>query len=325
MAWPRTIRFRYSLRALLVFLTLLALWGGYHANRAIRERKAEEVLARRHASFMYGPKLSGQGWQRALAFGYQRLVQLVWRERFITYVSLSAPLDSEVLGALEALPHVEEMILQPRGLSKEDNVLLVQQSVIAKDTFPEGAIAQILSRPNLTSLGLSLWILSDDDCTKIAKHQQLKWLGIDGSLVTEDGFSDLVTATDLRHLSFRWCHVTGEKLKSVPGSKSLELVECEGAPVGVEFARFIARSPNVSGLAISSASIDDEFVARISDHPSLASINLTSASVTDRCIPDLIQWKSLSAVALPGANISHAAIEHLTKSRPDMRVNTYGR
>jgi hypothetical protein len=32
MAWPKSIRWRYSLRALFVFITVFMLWGGYHVE-----------------------------------------------------------------------------------------------------------------------------------------------------------------------------------------------------------------------------------------------------------------------------------------------------
>jgi hypothetical protein len=53
MLLQRLLRFRYSLRALLVFITLLALWGGYHANRGWKEGRAVAVLLEHGADVTY--------------------------------------------------------------------------------------------------------------------------------------------------------------------------------------------------------------------------------------------------------------------------------
>src|SRR5688572_6247207 len=100
MLLRRLLCLRYSLRALLVFMTLFALWGGYHTNRGYRERKAQETLLRYQASFMYGPTRRGTGiWSKPL-YVYERVVQLVWQERFITYISIYSTLEPEVVDAL---------------------------------------------------------------------------------------------------------------------------------------------------------------------------------------------------------------------------------
>jgi hypothetical protein len=51
------LRLRYSLRALLVFLTLFMLWGGYHTNRGWRERQAETLLTSAGARLERGANL----------------------------------------------------------------------------------------------------------------------------------------------------------------------------------------------------------------------------------------------------------------------------
>ena len=322
MAWPRTIRFRYTLRALLVFLTLFALWGGYHANRAIRERRAEKVLARRYASFMYGPKKSGSGWRSSVVFIYESLVQLLWRERFISYVSVSAPLDQEVLNALGTLPYLEEVILEPRRMTETERAeFFTNPRSVARVNLPAGALATILGRPKLTKLGMSLWILSDDDCKVIAAHPGLEWLSIDGSVVTEEGLADIAALPSLRHMSFRWCNVSGRNLAGIAGSNVLEIIECEESPVGPEFAAFVRRSPKVAQLLISSSTINDEFVSRVSDHPALSTIWLASSTVTDSCVPDLLRWKSLTAVTFPRDALSPEAIDRLKKGRPALKIS----
>src|SRR5687768_16063132 len=109
MPWPRSIRFRYSLRALLVFLTLFALWGGYHTNRGMKERRALEVL-RRHdgTSISVDSIRPREGMVAFMADAYKSVVRLVWREPFVTSVSICS-LDPSVTQAIQAMPHLEQI------------------------------------------------------------------------------------------------------------------------------------------------------------------------------------------------------------------------
>src|SRR3954454_11292929 len=102
MSWPRSLRFRYSLRALAIFLTLFCLWGGYHANRGWRERHAERVLFRHGASIEYWT-----GESRSFVIGtplrlYWKLVGWLWGDRLIRSIAVTGPLDSDMIAALAA-------------------------------------------------------------------------------------------------------------------------------------------------------------------------------------------------------------------------------
>lgn len=323
MPMPRFLRFRYSLRALLVFITLFMLWGGYHANQSIRERRAEQVLKDLNASFMYGPALEGKNAWARLSYGYNRVIQLVWRKRFITYVSVTSALNPEIVEALTSLPYLQRFYCQAIPLSDNDrDSIYGKHAVLAKNKFPPGAMNRICAIGTLEEIGIALWVLSDDDCRELGRHSYIDRLAIDTSVVSERGLATLLSKDHLKSFSFRWCYVTGAMLSGVPGSTSLELLQTEEAPVGKEFACFVARSPKIRVLTIATNTVNDEFVRIMADHPSLPSISLNTCAVTDSCIPDLIRWKALAAVTLPSQSISFSSIERLKRERPSLAITT---
>src|SRR5688500_8487991 len=111
MLLQRLFRFRYSLRALLVFITLFALWGGYHANRGWKERRASAVLRRYGATFRWADSTYAQGWLGLPKTGYWLLVGTLWGDTRIGNVQVFCPLNDELADALASLPALEQLYL----------------------------------------------------------------------------------------------------------------------------------------------------------------------------------------------------------------------
>src|SRR5438309_2067073 len=115
---PRSLRFRYTLRALLVFVTLFCLWGGYHANRGIKERRVEALIARdSRFALQYGRRLDRPALQLTVLTSYDRLVRRVWGERGVTGIGVPSDIDAETMNALAALPSVESVSISEPGVS----------------------------------------------------------------------------------------------------------------------------------------------------------------------------------------------------------------
>lgn len=329
MRRPRSLRVRYTLRALFVFIALFMLWGGYHTNRSWKERAAEDVLRRHRVSFIYGPKRSGAGFVASVRFGYLKVVQLVWRERFITGVSIDANPSADIVDAILCLPHLESLSLSPALPTNEEQWLYISQRVVeAKDVLPEQAVQRILSTSKLRYLTLSTWILNDDECRAISDHRTLEYLNLFGSNISEDALAGMVTLPKLRHLTISHCPVTGAKLATVPGSSTLAVVECLHAPIGTEFAAFLGRTSSVKTLSVQMDTVDDSFVAALGPHPSLAELSVVSPRITDKSVFAVEQMPSLRYVTfgsgkvsqVPPAFVTEAAKDRLRASRPGIKV-----
>jgi hypothetical protein len=338
MLLQRLLRFRYSLRALLVFITLFALWGGYHGNRAWRERKAELVLLNADASFQYEQFHYLNGFGGRLSRAYITLVKTMWRERFITRVDINAEVTPIIAIALSELPHLESLSIAPpypqpphriepgkrheREPGKRyEPVKIPDQwppSKPAMITIPAGSIERILSQRRLFGLQLSNCVLSDRDLEAIGRHKTLEGLVFGQCNLTEEAFAAYLSLPRLRRFHFPECQVRGDRLHSLPGSEVLVFLGGEGAPVGPEFAAFAARCSKLENLVLESPLINDESIAVLSSHPSLQGLTLRKSQVTDKCIDTLIQMPALRGVALP-YNVSEEAAARLRAARPGLR------
>jgi hypothetical protein len=325
MARPRSIRFRYTLRALLVGVTLFCLWGGFHSERAWREREAEKVLKRHHASIYGGPSQTGDGFVNKARFSYQKLVQLVWRERFITSVSVHAQPTPDMVEAVCALPHLEYVDLSaPDSLRFPTLEQRIKRTSPVRVTMNGGAVARILAARRLSSLSVNCWILTDDDWAAIGEHETLEGLSINDTNVSEKALAEIMRLPRLRRIGFNRCDVSGEALAKVAGSASLEFIECGETPLQEDAALFFARCPALEELYLWHASVNDTFVRRLQGHPSLRSLSLFDASVTDRCIISLRRMPALEGVALPKKEVTSIAVGALQKARSGLKISHYG-
>jgi hypothetical protein len=131
MAWlqllrfPKSLRWRYSLRALLLFITLFMIWGRYHTNRSWKERYAERILAERGASFAYWTKPSGSTVWSNVQFGYRKIVKVLWRERSIKHVTLNSPPDLATVQAIVAIPSRGQVTIVTSQSNRAANINLV--------------------------------------------------------------------------------------------------------------------------------------------------------------------------------------------------------
>jgi hypothetical protein len=287
MPLPRFLRFRFSLRALLVFLTLFGLWGGYHANHGWKERRAVEVLRIHDAgwSSLYSDDPHDRWYRTRLI--YEAIVRKIWREQFLDRVSLRSTggltwADDEVLDALDDIPNLDRIELAPSRVSTEQKERLYRKGVwTEKVRMPDGALRRVLGNRQLKELELFGWILSDEDCSVVGQHESLMGLSVEACELSEDGFAKLMTLPRLRGVIASYCNVTGCRLESAHGSQSLKNVRVERSPVGPGFAMWLGSCPNIELLHIHSDSVNDEFIANLGPHPSLSDLGLGSANITD--------------------------------------------
>jgi hypothetical protein len=333
MAWlkllrfPKSLRWRYSLRALLLFITLFMIWGGYHTNRSWNERHAERILAERGASFAYWTEPSGSTVWSNVQFGYRKIVEALWRERSIKHVTLNSPPDLAAVQAIVALPSLESLDLWAKPSLTDEERAAMQKGILTPYVkMPEGALPELLSQVRLRSLSLSQWFLNDEDLRAIGEHDSLEGLSIVGSTVSEDGFANVLTLPRLRGFMCTYCQVRGDRLATVPGSRTLEWADTLWTPVGDEFAAFVGRSPNVYSMNTTNmfSEPDDEFVEAIGRHPTLNSLSLPFGSLTDKSADLIAKMPALRKVLLPANGISSEAIARLHKDRPDIVVDLHG-
>ncbi len=309
MGWPKSLRWRYSLRALVVFVTLIMIWGAYHASRGWKQRAAERVLIQHGAAISYRTQ------KRPRDFGS------AWVDAEVNEVSLNSNLTPDVIQALLALQQIELLSLQPRKFTAEERIQIHRTgNSCERMALADGALQSILQRHRIKELFLICCKLSDDDCRAIAQSDTLGSINLMGCDCSELGFRYLLSTPRLESLEMSFVTVTGDRLKGVPGSPSLLHIECRMTPLGNEFAAFVGRSPNVSYLSVAHPGIGDEFLSHLGPHPTLSQLGLDGTSVTDGSVASLQGLASLTHLGLLRQSLTNDAIGRLKNSNPRLTV-----
>ncbi len=310
-------RLRFTLRGLFVTITLFMLWGGYHTNRSREEREAEAFFRERGASLSHGPLLMGKGIGDRIAWCYAKLVQTVWRERFIFQATIIGPLTEEELNELSKLLNLQHLTLSPVMTTTEERHAILRTKISeVRGELPRGALQRILAGHKLKSLTFQHWALSDEDCQAIASHRYLEGLSLMGCQFSGDGLANLVQTPRLRGIVFPYCQITSTALAVIPGSASLERVECPHTPVGKEFGDFIGRSPKVRSLYCGHESINDEFISAIGRHPSIEELSIAPSTITRSSVPVFAQMRFLKNMHVLSPDFSGDEKVQLQKQRP---------
>jgi len=312
MPLQRLLRFRYSLRALLVFITLFALWGGYHANRGWKQRHSEQILlATREASILYRDRWNRRNPLQAVAATYAWVVDKLWGDRIVKSVSVKSDLPPDVAQAIGSFGHLESIeLFAPQMGGSNWRIVAV----------PSEALEQSLAQRTVKDLYMRGYALSDADCQAIAGGQSIEQLNLVRVRLSNQGLARLLAAPRIRHVSIGSSEITDREFPAHAGSPTLEWISI-GAPISNNFGSFAARCPKLTSLGVKGESVDDRFVMALGGHSALEMLGLGSTSVSDQSVAIIAQMPSLKAVALPRDTVSQQAINNLQAARPDLRIN----
>jgi hypothetical protein len=314
LPWWKT-RSRFTLRALLVAVTLFMVWGGYHTNRGRQERAAVELLRQGGAKFFDMPT-KGSAWDKATTWDhatwyYTRFVAFVWREPVAEGLALYHPPSPAEIEALGKLTHLKTA------------QILLDAGGVKTSPLPPGCLKCLLANRQLQGVILGHCELSDEDCRALGAHPNLLGISLPGCSFSEEGFAALLQAPRVIYLRISDCPVTGEKLARVPGSATLEQVMSNFAPLGPEFAAFIARSPQVKSLECEHLQhpFDGTFITAIGPHPKLACLILRgTCQVTPAILHDLKRMPALELFIFDSPNFTDADRDELKAALPGVEV-----
>jgi Leucine-rich repeat (LRR) protein len=157
--WPQ-----YSLRVLLLAMTVAAIWLEIWTDRARRQQRAVEMIRERGGSVRYHPadaKVPGLGWLRnRLGVDYFDRVDIVWLEG-----DRVADADLE---ALQGVYGVEMLVLlcpkvTDAGLAHLKGLRNLKELRIGGPRITDRGLMHLQHLPRLTSLTLECCAISDED------------------------------------------------------------------------------------------------------------------------------------------------------------------
>jgi Leucine Rich repeat len=198
--------FQFSLRALMIAVTLLCVAMSVVSSQASRQRRAVERIKAVHGIVDYGYQLDAELRPRTddpAAPGPDWLRNLIGIDYFATATAVRVNLGSdELLAAAGELPHLRLLQVacisnvSDRGLEHIEGLAELETLYLASNTITNAGLEQLKGMTHLHSLYLrgTGMAVTDAGLTPIKGLTQLRTLSLVGTHVSAAGVKDLVKA-----------------------------------------------------------------------------------------------------------------------------------
>jgi hypothetical protein len=222
MAEPaRKFRFRFSLRALFVLISAVALLLGWYGVRVRQQRLAIEALEKLGGGITYAHQYKDGRWPgpsanpdfNAPVPGPKWLRAIIGDDLFVTPVALSLDRSAEPTGVSEKINNDE--FIHVGKLSALQFVSLTNANIDGE------CLKHLRGLKNLRGLHLDGTGVSNDDLKIIGTFENLEWLRLSRTGVTGDDLSDLNRLVHLKELILSIAPVNG---RSPAGLRQLSSV-----------------------------------------------------------------------------------------------------
>jgi hypothetical protein len=345
---------RFSLRSLLVLVTVLCVWLGVKVNQARRQKEAVAALQELGATVTYAQHRVGPN-----AFNHDReldvpgwLRELAGDDFFQSVISLNVgqPMSDAELVHLSALPEIEYMDLERAGrgvtdaglahLPRPDRLVsFCGKSTSVGDEFVKrledavGLETFDLSGTRVTDEGLRslrglkklIWLyladtnVGDAGLEALQESHSLETLDLNGTKVTDAGLVHLSKLPWLWKISLNNTRISDAGLKSLASLRRLGTIELAGTRVGGPGLAHIAPLLDTM-LDLTDTSINDASLQYLRNAKHLRGLFLEGTPITDEGLVHLQYLPKLKGVSLAGTKVTKAGIARLAKLRPGLQI-----
>jgi hypothetical protein len=233
MARMKSHWFRFSLRTLLLLLTVLCVWLGIQVNSVRRQREAVAVLSNARASIKYHYQIELPTWLRQY--------EVADYFRTVDEVGIGYPKAGKAaLNVLVKLPQISNFAFEgtgnDNGITDKDLTPLSElrqlEALRITDAHVNGSILASLRNPGrLKILTLCKTEIDDDALRHLEKMTMLEALALAETHITDAG---LVHVRDLRNLEVIWLFdtsITDAALEHLKGLKKLTRIDLRNTQV----------------------------------------------------------------------------------------------
>jgi hypothetical protein len=336
--------FRFSLRSLLIAVTLLSLWFGYAFSRAQYERQAAEAIGDARGQVVYDwqirppgsdPKVQpvppGPQWlrNRVGPHWFDRIVEV----RLNGYNNRSSKNRFAVVGPhLAKLQSLRSLSLWGGELDDDDYRLLGRMTQVEKlfirqdvEIRPQHAAA-LSTASGLTELNLGNAKISPEALRELSKLPNLKALKIDcfyhdpnagGGIQTkyqlrDDAAEALATFPKLSSLMLFATRITDNGMAALCRLSQLETLVVSSPNITSASFEHVVQLKRLQHLGTWQWKIAAAHFEKLSQLPKLNSLGLVT-NLTDRSVPHLVKLDKIERLTLDGEEITDASLTYLCR------------
>jgi internalin A len=269
---------QFSLRSLFVVTTLLAVWIGYHVNRARNQQKAVETVLRLGGTIKYDYQFEEDG---------------------------SIPQGGTRADASRPGPKWLRGILGDEFFCDVVHIYLAESAVTDED------LERLRYFPKLRWLSLDKTQIDGSGLTHIERMRSLKSLSVQQTNVDDEFLTYLRHLTELRHLGLARTRVTGRGLENLKELQQLDTLWLSRTDVTDADVQHIVCLRNLEDLNLGGTKISDEGARQLKELPRLGILWLHHTDVGDKGLAHLKEMRSLGDLDLGHTQVSDAALDHI--------------
>jgi hypothetical protein len=284
---------RFSLRTLLILLTLFCVWLGMLASSARRQKRAVEAIQQSGGQFCYDYQLTRRGPGLEIEFSYQVqppgprwLRRILGDHYFITPLALNiarkSSLTDDCFSHLDALPFVES-------------------ASFVDVAFQDSDLAHLKHLTNLRALGFlgrtRLGRTTSSRFEFLRHLRKLEMLGLSGERFGDD---------DVKYLS---------------NALNLKFLTLYNSDIGDAGVAQLQHLNNLEMIGLSGTSVTDRGIGYLSSLPKLRYLSANDLNITDSAFDSFIKMTALCDLELSNTRVSPEGIDRLRKAMPKCVVN----
>jgi Leucine-rich repeat (LRR) protein len=278
--------FQFSLRSLLIALTVAAVWLGLWSSRAQRQKRAVAAARQAEMYIVYDSE-----YDDARSAAPEWLLKLLAVDWFADVVEVYDDTDRR----LDLEPGESEGIQGTDWLAREMSAFPRLRKLMLSDPAVDDAFLRCVSScRHLEYLDVTDCRITNAGLSHLTPLRGLKSLNLDGARVDDDGVARLDMLSRLETLSLDRTRVGDRSLVAIGRLNNLETLSLMGTRVTDRGMRHLSRLVRLERLFLNDTSVTDDGVAQLGGLAALTTLNLKGTRATEECLASLVKLRRLS-------------------------------
>lgn len=325
---------RFSLRTVLLVITLGALLLGWRVSQVRRQQAAVARIVEAGGSVRYRfdrprfgqthesgrPILTGPAWMR----------RLMGDEGFQVVHAVDLPgtrKDQELMELISSFRQLEALAaygghLCDRDLRHLARLTELRRLCIDSHRITDRGLVHLAGLHNLETLDLRHARLTDEGLRHLAAMTQMEVLFLDSPRITDAGLAGLRPMGRLRLLDLSGCGITDIGVEQLTRFTQLDSLMLGGTKVSDAGLSHLRRLTALRDLRLSGTSITDRGLEHVAALDGLDRLFLDDTKITDAGLRRLKRLKNLMGLSLINCRgITEAGVTELKRAIPGLLVN----
>ena len=296
MVWKNMIRYQYSLRTLMVGVTLCCVLFACAAGLIRSIRREAKSLAMQHEMRI---ELEHEG-------------ATVWttscKSYLLEWFAPQHPTEEIVAIAFEGAEVTDgnlAVLERCRGLSK------LATLSIRRCNLSDSALKHLVELRQVRRLDLSDTSISGEGLTYLRGMNKLWWLCLNNTAIDDESLRHIGELENLAVLEVSRTRVCGRGFQHLLGLTHLTYISASGNRLSDEGLRYLGQLRTVTTLHVDQSNIDDGGVQQLGRLSALETLNLSDTAVTAAGLSNLSGLSSLCHLCLDGLALDDSDLARL--------------